>query len=84
MSGDGNDSGAPVGLRVMSAYVDVLAALEAAQEAGEHPHALWHLRRAVDSLEAAHRALLAPGGTAIVRPGEAEPVDVPTTERVEA
>lgn len=65
----------PAGLRVLSVFVDLLAALQAAEDEGAHPHALYHLRQAVDSVERAHRALGGGPAGAIVRPGEAEPVD---------
>ena len=63
------------GILILFAYSDALIALEAAEEAGEHPNSLFHLRRAVDALELAHRQLSNRDGTAIVKPGEAKPVD---------
>ncbi len=64
----------PVGVRLLSALADVWGIVGAAEEAGEHPHALFHVRKAVTHLEHAHRQLVDPAGTAVVLEGEPEPV----------
>jgi hypothetical protein len=63
------------GTCILFAHADTLIALERTTDAGEHPNALYHLRAAVDSLERAHRALVSTDGTAILKDGEAEPVE---------
>jgi Ni,Fe-hydrogenase III large subunit len=63
------------GIHILFAYTSACGALERALEVGEHPDAVYQLRAAVDALERAHRALVDPNGTAILRPGEPEPVE---------
>lgn len=63
------------GTSILFAYADTLGALEVTIDAGEHPDAIYHLRRAADSLEHAHKTLIRGDGSAIIRPGEPEPVD---------
>ncbi len=63
------------GILILFAHSNALSAHDRAAEAGEHPNALYHLKHAIDSLERAHRLLVDPRGTAILKDGDAEPVD---------
>ena len=62
------------GTCILFAYADVTGALHVAEDAGEH-RAVFHLRRAADALEAAHKALSTTDGTAILADGDPEPAD---------